>query len=389
VSAWGSGLPSILPESITLMVIFRLLGGIAIGIASMNAPMYIAEIAPAKKRGNLVTFYQLAIVIGFFVVFLATYFIGNGMSEQENITTGWRYMFWSELIPASLFLVLLFFVPKSPRWLMLKGREDEAKAILVRIHGEKIANKEIVEIRDSIINFIQSEQPDILCLQEYYADQSGKFETGTLLSKGLGDVNVHKSFSVQMHGQQSYGMASFLKYPIFHTGEIQFENSNNLVQFTDFIFQKDTLRLYNIHLQSLHFDDKNYKDLDNLQVKKINKKQLGSIRNIMHKFAYASKQRARQSDSVKNHINQSPYPVILCGDFNDTPGSYAYSVLSKDLKDAFRKSGRGLGFSYQRGFLRMRIDHILHDNSLKSYGFKTKNVKYSDHFPVSCYLSAK
>jgi endonuclease/exonuclease/phosphatase family metal-dependent hydrolase len=249
--------------------------------------------------------------------------------------------------------------------------------------------KQNQQIRDSIINFIQSEQPDILCLQEYYADQSGKFETGTLLSKGLGDVNVHKSFSVQMHGQQSYGMASFLKYPIFHTGEIQFENSNNLVQFTDFIFQKDTLRLYNIHLQSLHFDDKNYKDLDNLQVKKINKKQLGSIRNIMHKFAYASKQRARQSDSVKNHINQSPYPVILCGDFNDTPGSYAYSVLSKDLKDAFRKSGRGLGFSYQRGFLRMRIDHILHDNSLKSYGFKTKNVKYSDHFPVSCYLSAK
>ncbi len=151
ISAWGSGLPSILPESVSLMVVFRILGGIAIGIASMNAPMYIAEIAPAEKRGNLVTFYQLAIVIGFFVVFLATYFIGNGMSEQENITEGWRYMFWSELIPASLFLVLLFFVPKSPRWLMLKGKEAEAKNILVRIHGEEIANREIVEIRESII----------------------------------------------------------------------------------------------------------------------------------------------------------------------------------------------------------------------------------------------
>jgi SP family xylose:H+ symportor-like MFS transporter len=150
VSAWGSGLPSILPESITLMVIFRIIGGVAIGIASMNAPMYIAEIAPAEKRGNLVTYYQLAIVIGFFVVFLATYFIGNAMTEQENISQGWRYMFWSELIPAILFFVFLFFVPKSPRWLMIKGKEEEAMNILSRIHGELKAKKEFSEIRDSI-----------------------------------------------------------------------------------------------------------------------------------------------------------------------------------------------------------------------------------------------
>ncbi|MEA1873655.1 MAG: endonuclease/exonuclease/phosphatase family protein [Bacteroidota bacterium] len=245
------------------------------------------------------------------------------------------------------------------------------------------------EIRDSIINFIQSEQPDILCLQEYYTNQSGRFKTGSLITEALEDVNMHESFSVHMHGYQSYGMASFIRYPICHTGEIQFENSNNLVQFTDFIFQKDTLRLYNIHLQSLHFDNTDYQNLDNLQVKTINKKELGKIRNIMHKFVYAAKKRVIQSDSIKYHINQSPYPVIVCGDFNDTPGSYTYNLISKDLKDAFQKSGKGLDLSYQRGILRMRIDHILHDKSLKSYGFETKNIKYSDHFPVSCYLSAK
>jgi SP family xylose:H+ symportor-like MFS transporter len=150
ISAWGSGLPSILPESTTLLVIFRLIGGIAIGMASMNAPMYIAEIAPAKNRGVLVTFYQLAVVIGFFVVFLVTYFIGAKLSESENIAFGWRSMFWSEMIPAGLFLILLFFVPKSPRWLMIKGKEEEAENILTRIHGEEIASKEIKEIRDSI-----------------------------------------------------------------------------------------------------------------------------------------------------------------------------------------------------------------------------------------------
>ncbi len=150
ISAWGSGLPDILPESIPLMVFFRILGGLAIGIASMNAPMYIAEIAPAEKRGTLVTFYQLAIVIGFFVVFLATYYIGHGLSEADNIKFGWRQMFWSEIIPSALFLIGLFFVPNSPRWLMTKGREEEALNVLSRIHGEETATREIAEIKRSI-----------------------------------------------------------------------------------------------------------------------------------------------------------------------------------------------------------------------------------------------
>lgn len=150
VSAWGSGLPSMLPESMSLMVFFRILGGIAIGMASMNAPMYIGEIAPAKIRGTLVTYYQMAVVIGFFVVFLVTYFIGSGLSEEQNIDYGWRYMFWSELIPALAFLLLLFMVPKSPRWLMIKGNEEEAKNVLVAIHGQEVADREFVEIKESI-----------------------------------------------------------------------------------------------------------------------------------------------------------------------------------------------------------------------------------------------
>ena len=150
ISAWGSGLPEFFPQSVTLLVMFRIFGGLGIGIASMNAPTYIAEISPAKIRGTLVSYYQLAIVIGFFVVFLVTYFIGNTASEAENIQNGWRYMLWSELIPCLFFLVLLFFVPKSPRWLALKGRRSQAMDILVRIHGKEIADIEIREIENSI-----------------------------------------------------------------------------------------------------------------------------------------------------------------------------------------------------------------------------------------------
>lgn len=150
VSAWGSGLPAFLPESVSLMVFFRIIGGLGIGIASMNAPMYIAEIAPADKRGVMVTYYQLAVVIGFFSVFLVTYFIGNVRTEQENIDYGWRLMFWSELAPCLLFLIPLFFVPKSPRWLALRGRNEESLKVLNQIHGPELAKKEYDEILESI-----------------------------------------------------------------------------------------------------------------------------------------------------------------------------------------------------------------------------------------------
>ncbi len=152
ISAWGSGLPSFMPESITLLVIFRIIGGLGIGLASMAAPTYIAEIAPADRRGVLVSFYQLAIVTGFFVVFLATYFIGDAFTPEENVTEGWRWMFWSELIPCFLFLGLTFFIPKSPRWLVMAGRDEEALKVLNSLHKSEDATKEINEIKHSLLH---------------------------------------------------------------------------------------------------------------------------------------------------------------------------------------------------------------------------------------------
>lgn len=149
ISAAGSGMPT--ADQFNLLIFFRILGGIGVGLASMNAPTYIAEIAPADKRGTLVTYYQLAIVIGFFVVFLATYFIGHGMSEAENIESGWRYMFWSELIPCFLFLGMMFLAPKSPRWLAMKGKDQEAQSVLMKIHRDQtVVANEFSRIKDSL-----------------------------------------------------------------------------------------------------------------------------------------------------------------------------------------------------------------------------------------------
>ncbi len=158
ISAWGSGVA----DSLTVLVIYRIIGGLGVGMASMTAPMYIAEIAPPKERGKLVSYYQLAIVIGFFTVFLATYLIGGGdttsmtaetleVIHQKNVNTGWRIMFWSELLPAISFFVLLFFVPNSPRWLIMKGKLDQAKIVLRKItSSENEAENEFNQIVNSI-----------------------------------------------------------------------------------------------------------------------------------------------------------------------------------------------------------------------------------------------
>lgn len=166
ISAWGSGLPQFLPESVTLLVIFRIIGGLGIGLASMAAPTYIAEISPKDKRGVLVTFYQLAIVTGFFVVFLATYSIGEAFTQEENIQEGWRWMFWSELIPCSAFLIMTFFIPRSPRWLVMVGKEEEALTVLNRLHEPEVAQKEIDEIKNSLQKEVKKEQSGVSILHK-------------------------------------------------------------------------------------------------------------------------------------------------------------------------------------------------------------------------------
>ena len=132
-------------------IFFRIIGGIGVGLASMMSPMYIAEIAPAHSRGSLVSWNQFAIIFGMLVIYFVNYFIARQGDPAWNISTGWRFMFLSGVIPALLFLVLLFFVPESPRWLAMKNRNKEALAILSRIGGAEHAASEMKEIEVSVV----------------------------------------------------------------------------------------------------------------------------------------------------------------------------------------------------------------------------------------------
>ena len=131
-------------------VVYRIIGGIGVGIASMISPMYIAEIAPAKVRGKLVSFNQLAIISGMLIIYFVNYFIARHGDEQWLIQEGWRWMFFSGVIPAGLFFVLLFFVPETPRYLAMKGRDDKALQVLEKIAGHAQAEATLEEIRGTL-----------------------------------------------------------------------------------------------------------------------------------------------------------------------------------------------------------------------------------------------
>jgi SP family xylose:H+ symportor-like MFS transporter len=142
-----------IPNSFTMFVIFRIIGGIGVGIPSMDVPMYIAAIAPPTRRGALVGNYQLAIVIGIVLVYFVNYFIALQGDAQWNLTMGWRWMFGSELLPSILFLVFIFLIPESPRWLIKQGKLTEAKDVLEKINPVE----DVVSIQNEIQNSIKQE----------------------------------------------------------------------------------------------------------------------------------------------------------------------------------------------------------------------------------------
>ncbi len=151
-----SAIGTAFPQTLVQFIVFRFIGGLGVGAASMTSPMYIAEISPARIRGRMVSVNQFAIVFGMLLVYFVNYFIAGSGDQAWNVETGWRWMFGSEALPAILFMFLMLLVPESPRWLAKKGwltkkgGKDEALAILTRVDGAEYARKEMLSIEETI-----------------------------------------------------------------------------------------------------------------------------------------------------------------------------------------------------------------------------------------------
>jgi len=240
-------------------------------------------------------------------------------------------------------------------------------------------------IKNEIFAFIQMQKPDILCFQEYYTSRR-KTDTHKANLKSVPSLN-HSAvyYSGEPYINKGFGMVTFSKYPIVKKSKIPFNSTSNAAMYTDILFQSDTIRVFNIHLQSIKFHEENYAFIDSASLKYSNE-QIREIKKIGSRLKTAFSMRAEQSQMIANYIKDSPHPVVVMGDFNDTPQSYAYRRIRKGIHDAFRKAGRGFGNTYAGELPSFRIDFIMYGDPFIPYQFKRIKSDYSDHFPISTWL---
>jgi len=236
------------------------------------------------------------------------------------------------------------------------------------------------------LEFFTSQKPDILCLQEFFVLGSTAQAEATVKNSLGGKYYSH----VKVLGSgknRYYGIATFSRYPIIKKGEIIHPASSSLTIYTDIVIQKDTFRIYNNHLQSFRLKQMERSLIEEITAE--NKETLGEVKSLSVSLKKGFVRRALQAQVVKDHINHSKYPVIVAGDFNDTPVSYSYRKIRKGLNDSFVNSGYGAGFTYKGNYPPNRIDYILYDNALTNSVFEIKKVRYSDHYPIVAYFRKK
>ncbi len=240
---------------------------------------------------------------------------------------------------------------------------------------EKKAGKD-----QDIIRFLKNEKTDILCLQEFHTDDY-RFPEEKII-KSLDYPYYFISYINENQYHSRYGLAVFSRYPLLNKKGLRFDESFNESQQCDVVIGKDTLRLFNNHLQSTQLKKREvrfyYPDEEG--------EALREVKDISLHLRAAFIKRAGQAAMLEKYIRQSPYPVLVCGDFNDPPVSYTYHMLSKGLKDAFVESGKGFGKTYHGIFPSFRIDYILHDPEWQALQYRTYHNHLSDHYPVSCVL---
>lgn len=244
--------------------------------------------------------------------------------------------------------------------------------------------------RNKIFEFLDEEQPDILCLQEfYYTDiQNPKYEFKTLdtLVQFLEAKNYHLYTTNTVKDKNHWGLITFSKYPILNKGLVPFQiKDDNACIYSDIQIGEKIYRVFNTHLASIKLDKHDYKAMQKINDNTYSQ-DFGDEMLLVNKIKGGFIRRALQADSIHKSIQDSPYPVILCGDFNDTPASYAYETIRGELLDGFIESGSGFGQTYIGEFPSFRIDYILYDNELQANQFTTHAEKLSDHHPISALL---
>ena len=309
-------------------------------------------------------------ILSVLTLFMPLFFILNGL-----FFVYWALQFKKQLIVSGLVLLIgITFINKFYKFSIPEFTKEE-KDFTVMSYNVRLFNVfkwiDRDDVPSDILSFINDKNPDILCLQEYSSSADI-------------DLKVYPHRYIFTDGNQiKTGQAIFSKFPIIDQGNIIFPNSSNNVVFADIKKGKDIIRVYNMHLQSIKISpDVNEID-ENIDAINQQKSQMLFIR-----ISKAFKQQQQQAEIFIKHKMKSPYPIIICGDMNNSAFSYVYRSIKGKLKDSFEEAGKGFGATYKFRYYPARIDYIFADEKIKVKKFNNyPKFINSDHFPIMARLS--
>jgi endonuclease/exonuclease/phosphatase family metal-dependent hydrolase len=236
-----------------------------------------------------------------------------------------------------------------------------------------------VSSMDDIISIVDSLRPGILCLQEFQSTLNNPQHHFEDALPFLAYKRVR--YIIESNDDLGWGVAIYSRYPIARSGNFVFEGSTNSVIWADIAVGVDTVRVFNAHLQTTSISATDQEFIVNMGFVGDSTRS-SKFRQMVTKLRDNSAIRAAQADTLARNIASSPYPVIVCGDFNDTPVSYTYRRISRGMRDGFREAGSGYGYTFRGFFNLLRIDYVLHSKGIECVEYTSPDIDYSDHNPV-------
>jgi len=277
-----------------------------------------------------------------------------------------------------LCLLLLYNNVRTSISIIKTGNKKEVVGEDIKIMTYNVMLFNYYKKDSKVLDYVANSDADIICLQEFGWHKNEKdFLSKEKIMTALKNYPYSHINIALDRKKAAYGIATFSKFPIINKGKIEYESKFNSSIYSDIKIGDDTIRVFNNHLESNRLTKE---DKDNLT----EKMDAETVSQMAGKLSIATAVRAKQAEAVASKVAESPYKVLVCGDFNDVPVSYVYRTISKNLSDSFVGSGSGLGLTYSDGLYRFRIDYILTDKKFSYYDYHINNIKYSDHYPVYC-----
>lgn len=330
-------------------------------------------------------------IFAFFGLAYPVFLVVNILFVLLWLVTWKRFIFVSLVTVAAGFNNMLAIYPVR----FSQGKEVQGTKIKVvsfnvhSLYGKQKADSQ-KETKSKVTDFFARQHADIICVQEFYAIGEDFSRT---LAKFTSSIHLEyysfRNYQEFSNKRKINAIATFSRFPIVNSGFIKLPDHSTFAIFSDIIIGSDTVRVYNLHLESIRFGNEDYSFYSHLT--EPDKEEFTPIKEgskrMLWKLRKAFILRSAQVDNLSKHLATCPYPVILAGDFNDTPSSYTYHQLTKKLTDSFIESGHGLFNSTYAGKLpSFRIDYILHAPKFRSVAYSTFEVDLSDHYPITATL---